>query len=34
MSRGERIGALDFEDAKSEPALPFEKGLALKKAAE
>jgi DNA recombination protein RmuC len=34
MSRGERIGALDFEDAKAEPALPFEKGLALKKAAE
>ncbi|POR53226.1 DNA recombination protein RmuC [Bosea psychrotolerans] len=34
-SRGERIGALEFDDAKTaEPALPFAKGLALKAAAE
>jgi DNA recombination protein RmuC len=34
-SRGERIGALEFDDAKgAEPALPFTKGLALKNAAE
>ncbi len=33
-SRGERIVALDFDDAKAEPPLPFAEGLALKKAAE
>jgi DNA recombination protein RmuC len=34
-SRGERIGALEFDDAKgAEPVLPFAKGLALKDAAE
>lgn len=34
-SRGERIGALEFDDAKgAEPPLPFAKGLALKDAAE
>ncbi|WP_439498061.1 DNA recombination protein RmuC [Bosea sp. (in: a-proteobacteria)] len=31
-SRGEKIGALEFDDAKSEPALPFAKGLPLKAA--
>ena len=33
-SRGERIVALDFDDAKAEPTLPFAQGLALKNAAE
>lgn len=33
-SRGEKIGALDFDDAKGEPSLPFTKGLDLKDAAE
>jgi DNA recombination protein RmuC len=33
-SRGERIGALDFDEAKTEPTLPFAQGLALKNAAE
>lgn len=33
-SRGERIGALDFDDAKSEPTLPFATPLRLKDAAE
>lgn len=33
-SRAERIGALDFDDEKSEPKLPFAKGLELKRAAE
>lgn len=33
-SRGEKIGALDFDDAKGEPTLPFAKGLELKNAAE
>lgn len=33
-SRGEKIGALDFDDAKGEPTLPFAKGLDLKDAAE
>jgi DNA recombination protein RmuC len=33
-SRGERIVALDFDDAKAEPTLPFAEGLALKNAAE
>ena len=33
-SRGEKIGALDFDDAKGEPGLPFAKGLELKSAAE
>ena len=33
-SRAEKIGALDFEDEKSEPKLPFAKGLELKRAAE
>ena len=33
--RAERIGALEFDDAKAaEPALPFENGLGLKNAAE
>ncbi len=32
--RGERIVALDFDEAKGEPTLPFAEGLALKKAAE
>jgi DNA recombination protein RmuC len=33
--RAERIGALEFDDAKpAEPALPFAKGLGLKDAAE
>jgi DNA recombination protein RmuC len=33
-SRAEKIGALDFDDEKSEPKLPFAKGLELKRAAE
>lgn len=33
-SRGERIGALEFDDAKGEPKLPFAAGLPLKNAAE
>jgi DNA recombination protein RmuC len=33
-SRAEKIGALEFDDAKGEPALPFTKGLPLKAAAE
>lgn len=33
-SRGERIGALEFDDAKAEPTLPFAQGLSLKNAAE
>ncbi|WP_089176815.1 DNA recombination protein RmuC [Bosea sp. AS-1] len=33
-SRAEKIGALDFDDEKSEPKLPFAKGLELKAAAE
>lgn len=33
-SRGERIVALDFDDAKAEPTLPFAQGLSLKNAAE
>nr|WP_047573533.1 DNA recombination protein RmuC [Methylobacterium sp. ZNC0032] len=33
-SRAEKIGALDFDDEKSEPKLPFAKGLELKNAAE
>jgi len=33
-SRGERIVALEFDDAKAEPTLPFAEGLALKNAAE
>ena len=33
-SRAEKIGALDFDDEKSEPRLPFAKGLELKAAAE
>lgn len=33
-SRAEKIGALEFDDAKGEPALPFAKGLPLKAAAE
>ncbi|RDJ25012.1 DNA recombination protein RmuC [Bosea caraganae] len=33
-SRAEKIGALEFDDAKGEPALPFVKGLPLKAAAE
>lgn len=33
-SRGERIVALDFDDAKAEPTLPFAQGLTLKNAAE
>jgi DNA recombination protein RmuC len=33
-SRAERIGALDFDDEKNEPKLPFAKGLELKRAAE
>ncbi|HEY5795173.1 MAG TPA: DNA recombination protein RmuC [Bosea sp. (in: a-proteobacteria)] len=33
-SRGERIVALDFDDAKAEPTLPFVQGLSLKNAAE
>lgn len=33
-SRGERIGALEFDDAKGEPKLPFTAGLPLKDAAE
>lgn len=33
-SRGEKIGALEFDDAKGEPTLPFAKGLELKNAAE
>ena len=33
-SRGERIVALDFDEAKGEPTLPFAEGLVLKKAAE
>ena len=33
-SRGERIGALDFDDAKTEPTLPFARPLDLKNAAE
>jgi DNA recombination protein RmuC len=33
-SRGERIVALEFDDAKAEPTLPFTQGLALKNAAE
>ncbi|KPF62403.1 DNA recombinase [Bosea sp. AAP35] len=33
-SRGERIVALEFDDAKAEPTLPFAEGLALKRAAE
>lgn len=32
--RAEKIGALEFDDAKGEPTLPFAKGLELKKAAE
>jgi DNA recombination protein RmuC len=32
--RAEKIGALEFDDAKGEPALPFAKGLELKAAAE
>lgn len=34
VGRGERIVALDFDEAKGEPTLPFAEGLALKKAAE
>lgn len=33
-SRAEKIGALEFDDEKSEPKLPFAKGLELKAAAE
>ncbi|PZU84476.1 MAG: DNA recombination protein RmuC [Chelatococcus sp.] len=33
-SRGERIGALDFDDARAEPTLPFAKPLDLDEAAE
>jgi DNA recombination protein RmuC len=33
-SRADKIGALEFDDAKGEPALPFAKGLPLKAAAE
>lgn len=33
-SRAEKIGALEFDDEKSEPKLPFAKGLELKRAAE
>ncbi len=33
-SRGDRIVALEFDDAKAEPTLPFAEGLALKNAAE
>ncbi|HEV7261242.1 MAG TPA: DNA recombination protein RmuC [Bosea sp. (in: a-proteobacteria)] len=33
-SRGERIVALDFDEAKAEPTLPFAQGLSLKNAAE
>jgi DNA recombination protein RmuC len=33
-SRGERIGTLEFDDAKGEPKLPFAAGLPLKDAAE
>jgi len=33
-NRAEKIGALDFDDEKSEPKLPFAKGLELKRAAE
>lgn len=33
-SRAEKIGALEFDEAKGEPALPFAKGLPLKAAAE
>jgi DNA recombination protein RmuC len=33
-SRGERIVALDFDEGKAEPTLPFAQGLALKNAAE
>jgi DNA recombination protein RmuC len=31
-SRADKIGALEFDDAKGEPALPFAKGLVLKAA--
>jgi DNA recombination protein RmuC len=34
VGRGERIVALDFDEAKGEPMLPFAEGLTLKKAAE
>jgi DNA recombination protein RmuC len=33
-SRAEKIGALEFDDEKGEPKLPFAKGLELKRAAE
>lgn len=33
-SRGERIVALEFDDAKAEPTLPFAEGLGMKNAAE